>query len=336
MALPNPFAEVVPDTAQQDASDDNGNAIDGSDALAPDGDPTLRLVGDAEMAATDEADGVDEADGTAQRRDEWQAPETEPSVPPPSAHARQGLHTLMAGGFWLGLTGALVALILLMMVSLNNPQAVFYLVVGMIVLTSFVLVGVVMRAFSPILLTGVVPRVERQVIDVATQPLAGAQTLAALGLAEQIIANDRDARLVTRRDGVVVFGNASYQKLAAQAHVMNEAGIPPRIERLFAQQGAESMKIFRLCRAARSGNSACEDIYQLIGFGDQARRRRFEVCVAPIKNDENHSAWTLRELPVDEEEHDALAAAYADYLRPIFAVERSGQIAWSNAAMREQ
>ncbi|MEL6506542.1 MAG: response regulator [Pseudomonadota bacterium] len=330
MALPNPFAEVVPDTAQQDASDDNGNAIDGSDALAPDGDPTLRLVGDAEMAATDEADG------TAQHRDEWQAPETEPSVPPPSPRARQGLHTLMAGGFWLGLTGALVALILLMMVSLNNPQAVFYLVVGMIVLTSFVLVGVVMRAFSPILLTGVVPRVERQVIDVATQPLAGAQTLSALGLAEQIIANDRDARLVTRRDGVVVFGNDSYQKLAAQAHVMNEAGIPPRIERLFAQQGAESMKIFRLCRAARSGNSACEDIYQLIGFGDQAKRRRFEVCVAPIKNDENHSAWTLRELPVDEEEHDALAAAYADYLRPIFAVERSGQIAWSNAAMREQ
>lgn len=249
---------------------------------------------------------------------------------------RRSWHILMMTGFWLGLSGALIALILLMMVSLNNQQAVFYLVVGMIVLTSFVLVGAAMHAFSPILLSGIVPKAESRILAVSSGPLASGEALGALGLAEKMVAADQDARLVTRRDGVVLFGNESYQQLARDAHVHNDAGIPPRIERLFAQQGAEAMKIFRLCRAARSGDRVSEDIYQLIGFGDNARRRRFEVGVGPIEGDTEHASWTLRELPVDEEEHDALAASYAEYLRPVFALERSGQIAWSNAAMREQ
>lgn len=72
-----------------------------------------------------------------------------------------------------------------------------------------------------------------------------------------------------------------------------------------------------------------------MGLKDGGARRRFEVSVRPIRDSEEHVTWRLRELPVEEEEHDALAAAYADFPRPVFALERSGQIAWTNASLRE-
>jgi two-component system cell cycle sensor histidine kinase/response regulator CckA len=43
----------------------------------------------------------------------------------------------------------------------------------------------------------------------------------------------------------------------------------------------------------------------------------------------------LREWPIDEKDSDALAAAYADFPNAVFALEKSGQIAWANAAMRD-
>ncbi|HXI86074.1 MAG TPA: ATP-binding protein, partial [Parvularculaceae bacterium] len=86
---------------------------------------------------------------------------------------------------------------------------------------------------------------------------------------------------------------------------------------------------FRLCRAAKSAAPAAEIVRQQIGD----RPRRFEISVRPIPGADEHVAWRLRELP-EEEENDVLAASYADYLRPVFALERSGQIAWANAAMR--
>lgn len=166
--------------------------------------------------------------------------------------------------------------------------------------------------------------------------LAGTQALAALNLAEKVLDDDPNPRLVARRDGVVVFANKHYQKLAKDAGVEGYSGLPPRIERLFGQQGAEAMKIFRLCRAARSGKIANEEIYQVSGHIGGGARRRFDVSVRPIEADDQHVTWSLHELTVDEEEHDPLASAYAEYQRPIFALEKSGQIAWANAAMREK
>jgi len=164
--------------------------------------------------------------------------------------------------------------------------------------------------------------------------LATSESLTQLKLAEKVLDGENDARLVARRDGVVVYANKIYQQLAKEAGVEGYSGLPPRIERLFGQQGAEAMKIFRLCRSARSGEYAHEEIYQMSGLMDQARRRRFDVAVRPIDGDDEHVTWTLHELPVDEEVHDPLASAYADYLRPVFALEKSGQITWANGCMR--
>ncbi len=164
--------------------------------------------------------------------------------------------------------------------------------------------------------------------------LAGVDMLSALGLAEKVLDADVDARLVTRRDGVLVYANPAYAQLADEAGVLGRSGLPPRVDRLFAQQGGEATKIFRLCRAAKSASAADEIICQRIGLADGGRRRRFEVSVRPIEGADDYVGWRLRELPLEEETVDVLAASFADFPRPVFAIEKSGEIAWTNAAMR--
>lgn len=190
------------------------------------------------------------------------------------------------------------------------------------------------RMFSPVLMAGAMLRRAGGAGAARAVELAGADILDALGLAERVLDADRDARLVTRRDGVVTYANRAYFELAREAGVMGPAGLPPRIDRLFAQQGAEATKVFRLCRAAKSAQSAAETIYQVMGVRGGGRRRRFEVSVDPIGGSEEHVAWRLSELAVEEDQHDVLASAYADLPTPVFALEKSGQIAWANAAMR--
>ncbi|MEZ5892749.1 MAG: response regulator [Parvularculaceae bacterium] len=165
--------------------------------------------------------------------------------------------------------------------------------------------------------------------------LAGSDMLQSMALAERVLDTDRDARLITRADGVVIYANGAYFELAREAGVMGLAGLPPRIDRLFAQQGAEATKVFRLCRAAKSAAEATEIIYQQIGLEGGGARRRFEVSTQSVDPLKEFVAWRLRELPVEENEHDVLAASYADFPRPVFALEKSGQIAWTNAAMRK-
>ena len=190
--------------------------------------------------------------------------------------------------------------------------------------------------FSPVLLAGAMLKRAGGRTSGEAAELAGAEILGALGLAERVLDADQDARLVTRRDGVVTYANRAYFALAKEAGVSGPAGLPPRIDRFFAQQGAEATKVFRLCRAAKGGEAAEETIYQLMGLEGGGKRRRFEVSVRPIRGSDEHVAWRLRDLPIEEEEHDVLASAYADLPRPVFAVEKSGQVPWANAAMREK
>ncbi|HBK92288.1 MAG TPA: hypothetical protein DDZ68_11510 [Parvularcula sp.] len=186
---------------------------------------------------------------------------------------------------------------------------------------------------SALLASAAFKRVKGKSSDEAAQ-LAGSEILESLGIAGRVLDIDPDARLITRRDGVVIYANAAYFALARDAGVIGPAGLPPRIDRLFAQQGAEATKVFRLCRAAKSAAQAQEIVYQQIGLAGGGARRRFEVSTRPVAIADDFIAWRLRELPVEEKEHDVLAASYADFPRPVFALEKSGQIAWANAAMR--
>ncbi|MBI1364593.1 MAG: response regulator [Alphaproteobacteria bacterium] len=233
---------------------------------------------------------------------------------------------------WGGVAAALAAGLLIAMSSDALKGAGLVFAVGLIVVAAVLVAGAALRLFSPVLLTGVMLRRASGKSRAQAVQLAGADMLTALGVAEQVLEADEDARLLTRRDGVVAYGNRAYLALARDLSAIGPAGLPPRIDRLFAQQGGEATKLFRLCRAAKSAAPATEILRQRVIDG----WRRFEVSVRPIEGADDHVAWRLRELPVEEEQNDVLAASYADYLRPVFALERSGQIAWANAVMRSK
>lgn len=250
--------------------------------------------------------------------------------------ANNAWHLISVAIVWGGLAVAFAALIL----SMFSPQAASgantILTIGLTLVAILFVGGGALKLFSPLLLTGTVLRQASGKAPEDAAHLAGTEILCALNLGEQVLDADDDARLITRRDGVVTFANQAYQKLAAEAGVIGPAGLPPRIDRLFAQQGDEATKLFRLCRAAKSGAPAEETIYQLIGLEGGGTRRRFEVTLRPIDGNDEYVSWRLRELAVEEEEHDVLAAAYADFIEPVFAVEKSGQIAWANSALRKR
>ena len=237
---------------------------------------------------------------------------------------------------WAGVFVAIGAIIYVILSARDSGAPGLVLAGGLALLIAIFLGGAALRMFSPVLLTGAMLRRATGKPASEAAELAGAEILGALGLAERVLDADADARLVSRRDGVVTYANRAYFDLARKAGVIGPAGLPPRIDRLFAQQGAEATKVFRLCRAAKSAEIAEEIIYQLMGVEDGGERRCFEVSVRPIRSADEHVAWRLRELPIEEEEHDALAAAYADFPRAVFALEKSGQIPWANAAMREK
>ena len=211
------------------------------------------------------------------------------------------------------------------MILLGGFAGMFLLMIG----------GALTKSFSPVMLAGVVMhRATGNDRNRAIQ-LAGKDILQPLGIAEDILNADRDARLVTTRDGVVVYANDAYQKIAEQAGIRGASGLPPRIDRLFNASGPESRKVFRLCRAAKSGRPTEEIITQMMGAEAGASRlRRFEISLRAMKDKGEHIAWRLREQEV-EDVVDTLTTAYEKFPRPVFGLERSGRIAWYNEAMAE-
>lgn len=245
-------------------------------------------------------------------------------------------HWVSLGSIWAGVLLTFGALLVILFSPQAASSASWALLGGIGLVAGLFLVGSITKVFSPALLSGAMLRQASGKGPREAGQLAGADMLSVLQLAEKILDTDDQARLITRRDGVVTYANSAYLDLARMAGVMGPAGLPPRIDRLFGGQGAEATKLFRLCRAARSGSSAEESIYQLMGLEDGGVRRRFNVSIHPVSGAGEYISWTLRELPVEEEEQDVLASAYADFTAPVFALEKSGQIAWANAAMRNR
>ncbi len=254
----------------------------------------------------------------------------------PEGVAGRWLNVISFWFLWSGVFVALAAIIYVVLSARDSGGPGLLLAGGVALLVAIFIAGAALRVFSPVLLTGAMLRRAGGQAPTDAAELAGSDMLGALGLAEKVLDADPDARLVTRRDGVVTYANRAYFALSKKAGVIGPAGLPPRIDRLFAQQGAEATKVFRLCRAAKSGEAGDEIIHQVIGLEGGGERRRFEVSVRPVRGSDDYVAWRLRDLPADEEEHDVLAAAYADYPRAVFALEKSGQIAWANAATRDK
>ncbi|MGF1544330.1 MAG: ATP-binding protein [Parvularculaceae bacterium] len=300
---------------------------------------------DIEKMLLDAARAVDE---DADERTSGDPPPRLPVAPemdatPDAAAANDGgpgstLQPVFLALLWFGILVAGAAAAYAMALSGAN---VGVLLAGLIIVVAIAfIVGGALGVFSPSVAAGLaLRRVAGETPQKAAQ-LAGVDMLANLGLVERLLDSDPEPRLVAKRDGVVVYTNKAYFDLAAAAGVAGASGLPPRIERLFSQQGDEATKIFRLCRAAACGVKADETIHQLIGLEGGGRWRRFAVSTTPLGEDVEGKAgfasWRLRELALEENEADAISAAYADYVRPVFAMEKSGVIAWTNAAMRDR
>ena len=209
---------------------------------------------------------------------------------------------------------------------------------GILTFVTVLTLASMVQAYSPVLLTSFLFKRMGNKHDDAVV-LAGGELLGALGLAEGIIDADADARLVTTRDGVVVYANDAYLQIAKEAGVRGATGLPPRIDRLFGQSGTESSKMFRLAKACRSGTPGEEELTQTMGRSTFQRKgdlpvRRFSVHVRPMRpspDGEVYSAWRLHEIEVDRTQ-DNLKSAFANLPRAVLAVERSGSVAWMNAA----
>ena len=253
----------------------------------------------------------------------------DPAVPGSSPLIR----LVSSATLWLGVGIACSAAIFIIVSGANvGPGMSLAAVAGLF--AAVFLAGAAMRAFSPAMLAGATARRMTGKSPQRAAQLAGADILASLSISERVLDADPDARLIAERDGVVAYANSAYFDLAREAGVIGATGLPPRIDRLFAQQGIEATKVFRLCRAAKSAAAAEEILHQQIGLTGGGTRRRFEVAVRPIEGGSDYVSWRLRELALEEEEHDMLAAAYSGFPKPVFGLEKSGQLAWTNGALR--
>lgn len=167
-----------------------------------------------------------------------------------------------------------------------------------------------------------------------SQTLAGRESLTAHGLAEHIIEHDENPVLVTKRDGVVIYANRAYMAIARAAGF--DGLLPPRIDRLFSQKGAEAGKIFQLYKAAKSGQPLRETLRQTFPGESGEVLRRFTVEVTFLAEADAYVIWRLTPLPGEEDLQDPLADAYADFPRAVFGLDASGAIIWTNAALRAQ
>lgn len=291
------------------------------------------LLDDAAVPANDEADpgGPTRAAPVADR------PVTDEERPARAARG-SALEAITPFAVWSSLALVMVALVYAAWIGGVDVAVAGLFGGGLLLFGTIMLLAAASKAYSPLLLTGLLfRRASREAVRPAV--LAGSEILSALGLAESILSADPEARLVTTRDGVVVYANEAYMRLAEEAGVVGLTGLPPRIERLFGGSGRESTKTFRLARAAKSGAEADEVVTMVLGRGADgaAQRRRFEVAVRPMRavrggpRGQQHVAWRLREVPI-ENARDDLRAAFADYPRAVFALERSGSVAWTNAA----
>lgn len=288
-------------------------------------------------AAEDEPVLTADRSGRRLLADVREAVNAEPAdpLPAPKAKGPGFLERITPFALWFSATLILSSFIYAFIVrGVSLPVAGLF-AGGVFTFATILLVASVTGAYSPLLLTGVLLRRPKAPMEVA-QGLAGRDVLSALGLAETLLDADVDARLVTGRDGVVVYGNEQYMRLAREAGVVSSTGLPPRIDRLFAQATGESSKMFRLARAARSGLEADEIITQSMGKWQNGspKRRRFEVSVRPMADHGRHIAWRLREVPIQDAK-DSYRAAYEHYPRPVLALERSGNIVWLNKAAKD-
>ncbi|MEM7739913.1 MAG: ATP-binding protein [Pseudomonadota bacterium] len=354
---PSAFDDTAPDdAASDDASDDpNAWAPDETPPAAEidDQDPFLkRLLADIPLESRKDTDGDDDLDdkeppmtafgsGGGTGMSFVAPPRLVSTRTPETARFQKIAEVITPLAMWLSMAMVIASLVYGAWAGGVDVIVASLFGGGLLTFGTILILAGAAKAYSPILLTSFLwKRLRKNKANAAV--LAGSEILNTLGLAEAIIDADADARLVTTPDGVVVYANDAYLRVAEEAGIKGSTGLPPRIDRLFGQSGTESSKMFRLAKACRSGAAAEEVLTQTMGSAAQAAQgelplRRFNVFVRPMRpagDGEVYAAWRLHEMPVDRRQ-DSLKSAYFNLPRAVVALERSGAIAWMNVKAAE-
>ncbi len=142
-----------------------------------------------------------------------------------------------------------------------------------------------------------------------------------------------EAALITDAQLSPLSANAAYVDLAEAAGVLGESDRPPMLSRLFGADPMLSAPMFRLSKAAQSGQTRREHLPATAALGGQLAR--YEACVGPMPG--GYVLWRLREIGgANEGEANADARRFFLDDAPIgfFTARADGSVAYMNRALR--
>jgi two-component system cell cycle sensor histidine kinase/response regulator CckA len=129
--------------------------------------------------------------------------------------------------------------------------------------------------------------------------------------------------------------NASYLALAHAADEMGSSDRPPMMSRLFGADPMQSAPMFRLARAAGSGQQRREELPPTSALSQDGRVIRYEASVGPMPS--GHVLWRLREVSAAagaEISADAHQVFLDDAPVGFFAANPDGSVVYMNRALR--
>ena len=106
---------------------------------------------------------------------------------------------------------------------------------------------------------------------------------------ERVLEDDEDGILITGKDGIVVYANPAYARMARRV----DGGMTPSVDRLFDDRDSAA-QIFRLARAARSGSRAAE---MLRHSGPDGGWAWYRVAVRPLEA--GFTVWRLHDATLE-------------------------------------
>ncbi|MBL8548468.1 MAG: response regulator [Hyphomonadaceae bacterium] len=138
--------------------------------------------------------------------------------------------------------------------------------------------------------------------------------------------------LVTDRDGSPIAANAAYIAVAEIAGALGDSDRPPMMSRLFGADPLLSAPMFRLSRAAGTGQSRREEL-PTTALSPSGAPTRYEARVSSMAG--GRVLWRLREIGENAEQNEDLRHLFLDDA-PVgfFAAREDGTIAYMNRALR--
>ncbi|MFT3726248.1 MAG: ATP-binding protein [Terricaulis sp.] len=144
-----------------------------------------------------------------------------------------------------------------------------------------------------------------------------------------------EAALVTDHALSPLMANASYLALAEAADMLGGSDRPPMMSRLFGADPMQSAPMFRLARAAGSGQQRREELPATSALTADGRLVRYEASVGPMPS--GHVLWRLREVSAGagtDTTGDTHQVFLDDAPVGFFAANPDGSIVYMNRALR--